>query len=225
MWMILVSGSWPGLDVILSGELGRWREMNEGVNVTVSWIGKQMLVQPGDVVLSGEEGIKTLGRDWSMDPYWQPGPKRLFASTSHSIIPSKSFGNLQTIGGGGKSTKTPAKVSRPAALKQFTTPLPSASKPRRSRQSLTPLPLPLLAPVPAPQFTTPARKEWEEGDSLESITEGLNELAVLGLGQIGEVEEDDGDIEYMPPRSEREFLVRLFEEKLEPPKRVRSSLW
>jgi hypothetical protein len=58
---------------------------------------------------------------------------------------------------------------------------------------------------------------------LESITEGLNELAVLG--QIGEVEEDDGDIEYMPPRSEREFLVRLFEEKLEPPKRVRSSLW
>jgi hypothetical protein len=60
---------------------------------------------------------------------------------------------------------------------------------------------------------------------LESITEGLNELAVLGLGQIGEVEEDDGDIEYMPPRSEREFLVRLFEEKLEPPKRVRSSLW
>jgi hypothetical protein len=34
--MILVSGSWPGVDVILSGELGRWREMNEGVNVTVS---------------------------------------------------------------------------------------------------------------------------------------------------------------------------------------------
>jgi len=131
----------------------------------------------------------------------QTGPKRLFASTSHSIIPSKSFGNLQTI----RSTKTPAKVTRPAqvTVKQFTTPLPSASKPRRSRQSSTP-----LVP-PVPRFSTPAPKgkEWEEGESLDSIIEGLNELAVSGLalGQIGELEEDDGDVEYAPPRSIREF--------------------
>lgn len=139
----------------------------------------------------------------------QTGPKRLFASTSHSIIPSKSFGNLQTI----RSTKTPAKVTRPAqvTVKQFTTPLPSASKPRRSRQSLTP-----LVP-PVPQFSTPAPKgkEWEEGESLDSIIEGLNELAVSGLalGPIGELEEDDGDVEYAPPRSIREFCSCSFSKK------------
>jgi hypothetical protein len=125
-------------------------------------------------------------------------PKRLFASTSQSqsVKPSKSFGNLPTI----KSTKTPAKsqtVRTPAPPKQVAaTPLPSASKPRRSRQSFT------------PQFTTPARN-WEEGESLESITEAVHDMGLAGV----EEEEVDWEVEYMPPRSERELAdaVRIAE--------------
>lgn len=50
---------------------------------------------------------------------------------------------------------------------------------------------------------------------MDSITEGLNELAVSGLalGQIGELEEDDGDVEYAPPRSIREFCLCSFSKK------------
>jgi hypothetical protein len=107
--------------------------------------------------------------------------------------PSKSFGNLPTI------RKTPGKTLRtPAPPKQvIATPLPSASKPRRSRQSLTP-----SVPV---QFTTPSARNWEEGGSFESVVEGLNEL---GLGIREEEEEGVGEVEEMPPRSEREFQAR-----------------
>jgi hypothetical protein len=103
--------------------------------------------------------------------------------------PSKSFGNLPTI------RKTPGKTLRtPAPPKQvMATPLPSASKPRRSRQSLTP-----SVPV---QFTTPSARNWEEGGSFESVVEGLNEL---GLGVMEEEEEGVAEVEEMPPRSERE---------------------
>jgi len=48
---------------------------------------------------------------------------------------------------------------------------------------------------------------------LDSITEGLNELAVSGLGQIGELEENDGEVEYAPPRSIREFCSCSFSKK------------
>jgi hypothetical protein len=102
--------------------------------------------------------------------------------------PSKSFGNLPTI------RKTPGKTLRtPAPPKAIATPLPSASKPRRSRQSLTP-----SVPV---QFTTPSARNWEEGGSFESVVEGLNEL---GLGVMEEEEEGVAEVEEMPPRSERE---------------------
>lgn len=78
------------------------------------------------------------------------------------------------------------------------TPLPSASKPRRSRQSLTPS----VQLVDKAQFTTPSAKHWEEGESLESITEGIHELGLVGVAE--EEEGGDGDVEHMPPRSERE---------------------
>jgi hypothetical protein len=107
--------------------------------------------------------------------------------------PSKSFGNLPTI------RKTPGKTLRtPAPPKQvMATPLPSASKPRRSRQSLTPS----IPQIDKPHFTTPSARNWEEGGSFESVAEGLNEL---GLGVMEEEEEGVGEVEWMPPRSERE---------------------
>ena len=78
------------------------------------------------------------------------------------------------------------------------TPLPSASKPRRSRQSFTPS----VPVIDKAHFTTPSAKQWEEGESLESITEGIHEI---GLGGVVEEEEGgDGDVEHMPPRSIRE---------------------
>jgi hypothetical protein len=106
--------------------------------------------------------------------------------------PSKSFGNLPTI------RKTPGKTLRtPAPPKAIATPLPSASKPRRSRQSLTPS----VPQIDKAQFTTPSARNWEEGGSFESVVEGLNEL---GLGVMEEEEEGVGEVEWMPPRSERE---------------------
>ena len=51
------------------------------------------------------------------------------------------------------------------------------------------------------QFTTPSARNWEEGGSFESIVEGLNEL---GLGVMEEEEEGVAEVEWMPPRSERE---------------------
>ena len=77
------------------------------------------------------------------------------------------------------------------------TPLPSASKPRRSRQSLTPS----VPQIDKAQFTTPSARNWEEGGSFESVVEGLNEL---GLGVMEEEEEGVAEVEWMPPRSERE---------------------
>jgi hypothetical protein len=55
------------------------------------------------------------------------------------------------------------------------------------------------------QPSTPAPKQWEEGESLESITEGLNELAMVG--EVEELDDEgDGEVEYMPPRAERELI-------------------
>ena len=148
-------------------------------------------------------------------------PKRLFTTSGTGMSSSKSFGSFQP-------TKTPARSSKQQAgrtpgpgpgpgpsvkaLPISQTPLPSASKPRRSSRrstsiSLTPAPPRVLeTKVPEQQYATPAPKQrgWDEGDSLGSISEGMNELAISGgLGEVVEEEEEDGEVEYMPPRSIR----------------------
>lgn len=56
-------------------------------------------------------------------------------------------------------------------------------------------------------YQTPAPKQWDEGNSLDSISEGLNELAIGPVLQEVVEEEEDGDPEYMPPHDERESLL------------------
>lgn len=130
---------------------------------------------------------------------------------------SRSFAGLNQSQSLSNRTKTPARAQvlrspglRPALAAR--TPLPSASKPRRSSRrssSISLTPAVPLEPVQQPtqqQFATPApkQKHWDEGDSLGSISEGLNELALgPALDEVVE-EEEDGEPEYMPPRPERE---------------------
>jgi len=60
---------------------------------------------------------------------------------------------------------------------------------------------PSVPQIDKAQFTTPSARNWEEGGSFESVVEGLNEL---GLGVMEEEEEGIAEVEWMPPRSERE---------------------
>jgi len=60
---------------------------------------------------------------------------------------------------------------------------------------------PSVPQIDKAQFTTPSARNWEEGGSFESVDEGLNEL---GLGVMEEEEEGVAEVEWMPPRSERE---------------------
>lgn len=149
---------------------------------------------------------------------------------------SKSFGSFHPT-----KSKTPARASKqqngvgrtpgPAnakpimGLPPLQTPLPSASKPRRSSRrstsisiSHTPAGPPILEDKPKELgFATPApgprNLGWDEGDSMGSISEGLNELALGpgvsgGLGEVVE-EEEDGEPEYMPPRAIRESSTHI----------------
>lgn len=127
---------------------------------------------------------------------------------------SRSFASLNQSQNQLNRTKTPARTQvlrTPAILPSLAarTPLPSASKPRRSSRRSSSISISLSPAAPQPpqqQFATPApkQKHWDEGDSLGSISEGLNELAIgPALGEVVE-EEEDGEPEYMPPRAERE---------------------
>nr|WPS94700.1 NAC domain [Naematelia aurantialba] len=156
----------------------------------------------------------------STHPLTRPAPKRLFASTTKTIPPSKSLSQLPYIP---NTHRTPAPTRRqppPTTLKHTlrtpapvshldsgaglatTTPLPSATRHRRrsSRQSLTPLKSQQGERDGDKSFVTPAPTRWEEEVSLDSIHEvfgaGLDEVA-----EVAEVEEEsDGEVEYMPPK-------------------------
>ncbi|ORY27629.1 hypothetical protein BCR39DRAFT_537497 [Naematelia encephala] len=171
-------------------------------------------------------GVKTVERDRNVDAPHLDGrgkgkgrdedeiePKRLFASTSKSIPPSKSLSQLAHIP---NTHRTPAPTRRqpPSTTVKHTlrtpapgplipesataTPLPSATRHRRrsSRQSLTPL---KAAQEPDKSFVTPAPSgKWDEDLSLDSIHEVVQGV---GLDEVAEVEEEsDGEVEYMPPK-------------------------
>ncbi|WVQ83470.1 hypothetical protein IAT38_005611 [Cryptococcus sp. DSM 104549] len=148
-------------------------------------------------------------------------PKRLFANgpskSSTSIPPSKSLSSMPPIPSMPHRTPAPRRAApapsnnlRTPAPFTFTshpapvpapTPLPSATRTRRrSRQSLSNISLtPLKSSIeqqeapPQPNFVTPAPVRWDEEVSLGSVE-------VEGLEGVKEVEEEeDGDVEYMPP--------------------------
>lgn len=146
-------------------------------------------------------------------------PKRLFQSTSRTLPPSKSLSAMPAIQ---DRSKTPATSHRAAPLKQLRTPaparmeeppaptpLPSATRTRRrSRQSIS-LIGPSITPVrpTAESFQTPAAGgRWEEEASLGSITEVLEGIELNVMGLEGVKEEEDEEVEYMPPRAVGECL-------------------
>lgn len=122
-----------------------------------------------------------------------------------------------------QTLRTPAPPVRHILL---ATPLPSATRTRRrSKTSLTPVRQ--IQPGPEKErereqereeFQTPlpSAGRWEEEHSLDSITEGLDEL---GLGNGNEIqvlegveegeEGSEGEIEYMPPKLAGAFLLRV----------------
>ncbi|WWD16863.1 hypothetical protein CI109_101295 [Kwoniella shandongensis] len=173
-------------------------------------------------------GVKTEGRDRNVLMGQSQGaggkgkgregediePKRLFANAppkaGSSIPPSKSLSSMPHL-----STRTPAPSKRlppsqtlrtPAPSLRLQqdlpapTPLPSATRTRRrSRQSLSHISLtPIKASLEEASFVTPAHPGgWEEEASLGSIEEVVEGQMLEGLREV--MEEEDGEVEYMPP--------------------------
>ncbi|WVQ92191.1 hypothetical protein IAS59_005999 [Cryptococcus gattii] len=187
---------------------------------TPSRIGGKQLIGPATGIRMGL-GVKTEGRDRNVLQKQIEGkgkglemdeiePKRLFVNSSKDSIPSsKSLASMPPIPS--LPTRTPAPrrnipsqsqtLRTPAPTLKFAetqpTPLPSASRTRRrSRQSLSSTPdkgYLSSDKQKGQQFVTPAPVRWEEELSLGSVEvehlEGVKELE----------EEDDGELEYMPP--------------------------
>ncbi|KAK8861236.1 hypothetical protein IAR55_002055 [Kwoniella newhampshirensis] len=157
---------------------------------------------------SNREGGKGKGREGE-----DIEPKRLFANAppkaGSSIPPSKSLSSMPHL-----PTRTPAPSKRlpssqtlrtpaPSLILQqqpAPTPLPSATRTRRrSRQSLSSIALtPIKADLQEASFVTPAPVGWEEEVSLGSIDEIIEGQVLEGLREVVE-EEEDGEVEYMPP--------------------------
>ncbi|WRT65343.1 uncharacterized protein IL334_002286 [Kwoniella shivajii] len=179
-----------------------------GLGIKTEGRDRNVLSQQQHAVGGGGKGKGKEGEDIE--------PKRLFAQgsskSSTSIPPSKSLSSMPHI-----ITKTPApsrKVQQalrtPAPIRNSEgpgpTPLASATRTRRrSRQSLSNISLtPIKSQIEEQlqqqqqDFKTPAPKQWEEELSLGSIEEVVNDLATLQ--DVREEDEDDDEIEYMPPK-------------------------
>lgn len=117
-------------------------------------------------------------------------------------------------------TKTaPAQTPAPPPVQLSATPLPSASRRRRSRHSNTPGSDGLGTSTRGlgPGFVTPPRQmhtdgSFEMGDeSFEGANVSGGSLGVgsAGLVEVAEEEESDGEVEYMPPKVVREYHLPL----------------
>lgn len=160
-------------------------------------------------------------------------PKRLFASSSkHSIQPSKSqtFAPLKTPARAPPpaSTRTLQNIRTPAPRQHSVfrepieapvqTPLPSATRSRRrSRQSLNSSASGSSTKEGATPsrptrdaFQTPAPgSRWDESLPNEGEAQGQQaELLETMQETVEEVEAQDWDVEYMPPRAEGRSTIR-----------------
>ncbi|WWC87623.1 uncharacterized protein L201_002513 [Kwoniella dendrophila CBS 6074] len=199
--------------------------MRMGLGVKTEGRDRNVLMQQQQAGGAGEGKGKGKGKEGDdIEPkrLFGHGPSK----SMNSIPPSKSLSSMPHIQVNHiqQSHKTPAKSIKkkqmfqalrtpaPAPTSVLTnepapTPLPSATRQRRrSRQSLsnislTPIKSAIIkASQPEQSFVTPAptHMQWEEELSLGSIEETTNEV-LQGVIEENEVEDDDGEPEYMPP--------------------------